>query len=135
MKNLAILSAWGFAAAFMGAAVLGLASNPLVGAEGIFVTNMAHNLVHLATAIAFVAVALTGVQTSIRFMQAFGVIYVLTGLLGFATLGSQEEGYLLGVIHINQLDNVLHVGLGAAIAAAGWVAQRELNRPIIARQA
>ncbi|MGD9657722.1 MAG: DUF4383 domain-containing protein [Methylocystis sp.] len=135
MKNLAILSAWGFAAAFMGAAVLGLVSNPLVGVEGVFVTNMAHNLVHLATAIAFVAVALIGAQSSIRFMQAFGVVYLLTGLIGFVALGSQEEGYLLGFIHINQFDNVLHFGLGVAIAAASWVSQRELRRPIIARQA
>ncbi|MGD9657003.1 MAG: DUF4383 domain-containing protein [Methylocystis sp.] len=135
MKNLAILLAWGFAAAFMGAAMLGLVSNPLVGSEGVFVTNMAHNLVHLATAIAFVAVALIGAQSSIRFMQAFGVVYLLTGLIGFVTLGSQEEGYLLGFIHINQFDNVLHFGLGVAIAAAGWVSQRELHRPIIARQA
>ena len=93
MKNLATTLAWAFAAAFLAAAVMGTVPNPLVGPGGLFVTNTAHNLVHLATAVAFVVVALRGETASIRFMQAFGVVYLLTGAFGFVMLGSQAEGH------------------------------------------
>jgi hypothetical protein len=134
MKNLAITLAWAFAAAFLGAAVTGFVPNPLVGRHGLFVTNTAHNLVHLATAVAFVVVALRGETASIRFMQAFGVVYLLTGAIGFVTLGSQAEGHLLHLVHINRLDNYLHVGLGIVIASAGWVSRRYTNRPVVTSQ-
>ena len=130
MKNLATTLASAFAAAFLGAAVMGFVPNPLVGPGALFVTNTAHNLVHLATAIAFVVVALRGETASTRFMQAFGVVYLLTGVLGFVMLGSQAEGHLLHLVHINGLDNYLHLGLGIAIAAAGEVSRRHTNRPV-----
>lgn len=132
MKNPAVILAWAFAAAFFGATVLGFVPNPLVGENALFVTNTAHNLVHLATAIGFVIVALLGKRASNRFMRAFGVIYMLTGVLGFVMLGSAAEGHLLHIIHINWLDNFLHVGLGIAIAAAGWYSQRSSGNPVIA---
>jgi hypothetical protein len=122
MKNLAVKVAWVFAASFLGATVMGFVPNPLVGENALFVTNSAHNLVHLATAIGFAVVALIGNKASIRFMLAFGVVYCLVGLLGFVALGSAAETHLLGIVHINFLDNFLHVGLGIAIAIAGYVA-------------
>jgi pimeloyl-ACP methyl ester carboxylesterase len=122
MKNLATTLAWAFAAAFLGAAMMGIIPNPLVGPDALFVANTAHNLVHLATAVAFVVVALLGERPSIRFMQAFGVVYALTGAIGFLTLGSQADGHLLHLIHINWLDNYLLVGLGLAIGSAGGCA-------------
>lgn len=134
MKNLATTLAWAFAAAFLGATVMGFVPNPLVGENALFVTNTAHNLVHLATAIGFAVVALVGERASIRFMQAFGVIYMLTGVIGFVMLGSASEGHLLHVIHINWLDNFLHVGLGIAIAIAGWFASSNACRQEVVPQ-
>ena len=121
-NNVAVKLAWGFAAAFVGATVMGFVPNPLVGEGALFVTNTAHNLVHLATAVGFAAVAIIGNKASTRFMLGFGVVYFLVGLLGFVALGSAPETHLLGVVHINFLDNFLHVGLGIAIAVAGYVA-------------
>lgn len=135
MKNPAVILAWAIAAAFLGATVLGFVPNPLVGGNALFVTNTAHNLVHLATAIGFVVVALLGAKASTRFMQTFGAIYMLTGLIGFVMLGSAADGHLFHIIHINWLDNFLHIGLGIAIAAAGWYSQRSSGHPVIAQQA
>lgn len=111
--------AWIFAAAFAGAGVLGFTSNPLVGAEGLFVTNAAHNLVHLVSGAAFAGAAFAGGRFVSRFMLTFGVVYLLVGVLGFALLGGAAQGHLLGLVHINTADNFLHVGLGAAILTAG----------------
>ena len=131
MKKVAVTLAWTFSVAFLGATVMGFVPNPLVGEDALFVTNTAHNLVHLATAIGFVIVALLGEKASIRFMQAFGVIYMLTGVIGLVMLGSAAEGHLFHIIHINWLDNFLHVGLGIAIAAAGWYSQNHKEQPVV----
>ena len=134
MKNPATTLAWAFAAAFLGATVMGFIPNPLVGEDALFITNTAHNLVHLATAIGFAIVARMGERASIRFMQVFGIVYMLTGVIGFVLLGSASEGRLLHIIHINWLDNFLHVGLGIAIAVAGWFANSNAGRRKVAPQ-
>lgn len=123
--------AWIFAAAFAVTTVVGFIPNPLVGADAVFVTNTAHNLVHLLTALGFAVVAFLGDRASVLFMKAFGVVYFLVGVLGFVMLGSAPEGHLLGMVHINQLDNYLHVGLAAIILTAGFLAtdRSRLLRP------
>ena len=70
--------------------------------------------------VGFTVVALAGPKASVVFMQAFGVTYLLTGVIGFLTTGFGGNGYLLGLVHLNTLDNFLHVGLGVVIGAAGW---------------
>ena len=117
----ATLVAWIFAGAFAVTTVIGFVPNPLVGADALFVTNTAHNLVHLLTAVGFGLVAVVGDRASVIFMKAFGVVYMLVGILGFVVLGAAPEGHLLGLVHINRLDNFLHVGLGVIILAAGFL--------------
>ena len=120
MKPKATSVAWVFAASFYVAAAVGFIPNPLLGPGGLFVANTAHNLVHLLTGVGFTIVALAGPKVSVVFMQAFGVIYLLTGVIGFLTTGFGGNGYLLGLVHLNTLDNFLHLGLGVVIGAAGW---------------
>jgi hypothetical protein len=120
MKLTAISVAWAFAVSFYAAAAIGFLPNALLGEHGVFVTNTAHNVVHLLTGVGFTIVALTGSKASIVFMQAFGVIYALTGVIGFLATGRAGDAHLLGLVHINTLDNFLHLGLGIAIGAAGW---------------
>jgi uncharacterized membrane protein len=120
MKVTAVSVAWVFAASFYTAAAIGFIPNPLLGPHGLFMANTAHNIVHLLTGVGFTVVALAGPKASVVFMQAFGVIYLLTGVVGFLATGLDGEGYLLGLVHLNALDNFLHLGLGVVIAAAGW---------------
>src|SRR5215468_8933387 len=112
MKLTPISVAWLFAASFYAAAAIGFVPNPLLGAHGLFVTNTAHNIVHLLTGVGFTIVALAGSKASVVFMQAFGVIYALTDLIGFLVTGHSGDAHLLGLVHINTLDNFLHMGLG-----------------------
>src|SRR5262245_21738350 len=120
MKLTPISVAWVFAASFYAAAATGFVPNPLLGAHGLFVTNTAHNIVHLLTGVGFTVVAVAGSKASVVFMQAFGVIYALTGVIGFLATGHDGDAHLLGLVHINTLDNFLHLGLGATIGVAGW---------------
>ena len=120
MKLTATSVAWVFAASFYAAAAIGFIPNPLLGPHGLFQTNTAHNLVHLLTGVGFTIVALAGSKPSVVFMQAFGVIYLLTAVVGFLATGQGGDGHLLGLVHLNTMDNFLHLGLGVVIGAAGW---------------
>lgn len=113
---------------FVVAGIAGYIPNPLVGEDGLFVTNTAHNVVHLATAVLFFVVAVFGDRAAARWMQIFGVVYLLVGVVGLFALGGSTETMLLGLVHINQPDNFLHLGLGAGIAAAGFYAAKA--RPV-----
>jgi hypothetical protein len=127
MDKLGTKLAWIFSAIFLLATIIGFVPNPLVGNDGIFLTNAPHNLVHLATAIGFLIVALMGNTASINFMLGFGVVYLLVGAVGFLVTGFGSEGMLLGIIHINALDNFLHLGLGITILIGGIYAKSPLG--------
>ena len=120
MRLTATSVAWVFAASFYAAAAIGFIPNPLLGPHGLFVADTAHNMVHLLTGVGFTVVALAGSKASVVFTQAFGPIYLLTGVIGFLATGLGGDGHLLGLVHINALDNFLHLGLGAVIGVAGW---------------
>lgn len=116
--------AWIFFGIFLLATVMGFIPNPLVGSDGIFLTNTSHNLVHLATAMGFFLVAKMGHASSIRFMQIFGLAYLLVGFVGFLVVRESSTGMLLGFIHVNVLDNYLHLILGVGILTARLVASK-----------
>jgi hypothetical protein len=109
--------------------VLGFIPNPIVGTEGFFVTNTAHDLVHLISGLLFlgaggivVALAVTKPSGVPLFMKIFGAVYLLIAVLGFAVLsGAGDTGSLLGFIEINAADNWLHVVLGLGILGAGFI--------------
>lgn len=110
-----------WAIAFIVAGIAGFIPNPLVGQGSVFETNLAHNLVHVVTAVAFAFFLTKTEAAQIVFMKAFGITYLGVGVLGFIWVGSSSQGMLLGFIQINSMDNFLHLGLGAGISASGWV--------------
>ncbi len=69
-----------------------------------------------------------------QFGYAFGAIYVLVGLLGFAVTGGTEfagtEGNNLIIFEVNPLANIVHILVGALLlggAARGAVASKQVN--------
>ena len=120
--NIGVRLSWAWAVAFFVVGIAGFLPNPLFGANSAVVTDIAHDIVHIVTAMAFGAMALLGNIASTRFMKTFGVVYLLVGTLGFVTLAGAPTGHLLGVIHINNVANFLHVGSGAGILASGLFA-------------
>lgn len=69
---------------------------------------------------------------------AFGAVYLLVGLLGFFGHKDGEEfagrdGHSLLGLTLNNLSNIVHLAIGAALlaaAAAGWKAARSANLTI-----
>lgn len=121
MKSVSNTLAWVLGLVFLLVGVLGFVDNPLVGDGGYFHTNLAHNVVHLATGVLFVFAGMASGAAARGFMKVFGVVYLLVAILGFVMGGGEEHTMLLGVVGINAADNWLHVGLGVVIFALGFV--------------
>ncbi len=104
-----------FGTTFLLVGILGFIPNPIVSANGIFVVNTMHNFVHLLTGAVFFGGVHFGYprQTTI----GIGLYYVCVAVIGFLT----KSDMMLGIIHINTADRWLHLGLAAAILAAGSV--------------
>lgn len=83
---------------------------------GIFAVDTPHNIIHLASGL--VALAAVGVgETYARiYAQVFGIIYALVTILGFMV----GTGELLGLVHVNQADNVLHLLIAASALYVGF---------------
>jgi hypothetical protein len=98
---------------FVLAGVAGFFPNPLVGPQGIFVTNPMHDYVHIGSGAVLILAGLTSFAKP--GLLLVGLIYAAVAVLGFV----MQEEMLLGLIHINDADRYLHVGLAVVILAAG----------------
>ena len=83
---------------------------------GMFAVNGPHNLVHLATGVIALAIALGSPANLSLFFKVFGVVYALVAVLGFFS-GDQP---LLGVIAHNTADLWLHVVIAAVSLWIGF---------------
>lgn len=99
--------------------ILGYVLNPAGGLLlGIFAVNGPHNVIHVVTGLLAITAAYMGWAR--LFCQAFGIVYLLVGLLGFVATDSQ--GMLLGLVSVNMAANLLHLAIGAATAYVGFAA-------------
>lgn len=103
--------AFAFGIVFILVALIGFIPNPLVSPEGLFAVNLAHNLVHLVTGAAFISGVLIYKGREDTVILSIGLLYMIVAILGFLTSGDR----LLGVVHINQADRWLHLGLAIII--------------------
>lgn len=110
-----------FGSVFILVGLLGFIPNPLVSPTGLFAVNTAHNIVHLATGLFILSGPLFfhGKENAILIMA--GSAYGLVALLGLLGIGGHM---VLGVVHINEADNYLHIFLSVALLAAGFLAPR-----------
>ena len=97
--------------------LIGFVPNPLVSPTGLFAVNAMHNLVHIFTGMAFVVGALLLVGKEALVVISIGLVYLAVAILGFFTSGDM----LLGIVHINEADRWLHLGLAIAILAVGFI--------------
>jgi hypothetical protein len=106
---------------FLAVGLLGFVPNPIVGEshDALFHADAVHNGVHIVSGILFLLVALAAPARAGLFLKVFGVVYLLLGILGMATIGSEGMTELLGFLPVNGADNYLHIGLGIVIFLAG----------------
>ena len=56
------------------------------------------------------------------------VYHLLLGVTGLISYGTDGFGKVLGILHVNGADNLLHVGLGLLILIAGISSRRLMVR-------
>jgi hypothetical protein len=88
---------------------------------GVLAVNGWHNVVHLLTGA--VGLALVGSYAGARlYALTLGLVYLLIALLGFVAASNDA---LFGLLAINVEDNILHILIGVAGAAAGLATPAE----------
>ena len=87
---------------------------------GIFHVDAVHNIIHLASGVAALLAASSPAYAKLYF-QIFGVVYAIVAVGGFIpALQFGEHPKLLGLIHVNLADNLLHVAIAAAALYLGF---------------
>lgn len=104
-----------FGIIFVLVGLLGFVSNPLVGANGLFMTNGLHNVVHLLFGIILLVAMRGGQAQSALWLKILGVVYLILAVLGLVLGGPM----LFGLVDINGADNWLHLVLGVVLLLAG----------------
>lgn len=107
---------------FIAVGLLGFVSNPIIGESenAIFHADKVHNMVHIISGALFLLVALFAPGSTSLFLKIFGVVYFLLGVLGLIDIGTDGMARLLGFLHVNGADNLLHIGLGIVIFLAAY---------------
>lgn len=82
---------------------------------GLFAVNPMHNMVHLLTGLVALVCGLSNNFAAKIFFIAFGIVYALVAILGFA----QGPGDLYGMA-INQADNWLHSAIALVCLYLGF---------------
>ena len=111
---------------FLIVGLLGFIPNPIVGTTEnvIFHADSLHSIIHIASGALFILVGLALPASAPGFMMLFGIVYLFLGVLGLINIGTSGEGTLLGFLHVNGADNILHVALGIVIFLAATVRPR-----------
>lgn len=81
---------------------------------GIFMVGTVHNIIHLASGLAALALSKTAANAKMYF-KVFGVIYAIVTVVGFI-----QGDTVLGLIHVNVADNLLHTAIAATALFLGF---------------
>lgn len=119
-----------FGFVFIAVGLLGFVPNPIIADshDAIFHADAVHSTVHIVSGVLFVVFSLGTAAYASVFMKIFGIVYFLLGVLGLMSIGSEGMTRLLGFLHVNGPDNILHMVLGVAIFAASMLRQ-PVTRP------
>lgn len=91
---------------------------------GVFQVSVLHNLVHLAFAVAGLAVAARA-RASRLYLIIGGLIYLVVWLYGLVAVGNDQ----LNILPVNDADNWLHLGLALGMVLLGIFVGREPRVP------
>ena len=98
--------------------LLGFTSNPLIGANALFVADSVHNGIHIILGSIFLAVAFWSSRNAELWLKIIGAVVFLLGFIGILTVPS-AGGTLLGIAYTNGTSNGFHLIAGIVIFIAG----------------
>lgn len=81
----------------------------------LFMVGAVHNLIHLLSGVAALAAGYTSEAYAKLYFKVFGVVYAVVTVVGFV-----QKDTVLGLIHVNMADNLLHLAIAVAALALGF---------------
>ena len=88
---------------------------------GLFMVGALHNIIHLASGVAAYFGSKTDEYASLYF-KVFGVVYALVTVIGFV-----QKTTVLGLIHVNLADNLLHTVIALAALTLGFGVNKKMS--------
>ena len=80
-----------------------------------FEVDPLHNVIHLASGIIAMLCAASGASYARMYLIIFGLVYGLVAVIGFAM-----GGEILGLMHVNMADNLLHTAIALVCLGVGF---------------
>lgn len=114
-----------FGIVFVLVGLLGFVPNPIVGPNGYFVTNTAHDFLHILVGAILLSLGYVSEHAAKLALYGTGAAYLLLAVLGFVQMGGSSEVMLLDAVHVNHNDNWLHVVLGVVLIVSGLAAKEQ----------
>ncbi len=127
-----IKAAYVFAAVFLLVGILGFVpaftpkddmGMPLL--LGLFMVGAIHNIIHLASGVAALLAARSSEAYASLYFKVFGVVYAVVTIVGFV-----QKDTVLGLIHVNLADNLLHLAIAAATLALGFALKPKVTATV-----
>lgn len=95
---------------------------------GVFATGTMHSLTYLVCGALALACAAAGGTYPKTYAKVFGVIFGLFTIIGFMV----SDGEVLGLLNVNQPDNVLHLVIAVSALYVGFNHEHSKSRPAAA---
>ena len=127
---------------FLVVGLAGFAKMDLLGTH----LSLAHNIIHIASGAVALYLGFSGTLSAARlFCLAFGAVYLLLGILGFA-LGGPDTSTVAGMagmgtdpnlwkiiprqLEFGRMDHIIHLLLGAIFLLGGFLTKADVARAI-----
>ncbi len=101
---------------FLLVGVCGFAAPTLLGAH----LTPPHNVVHIVSGVIALYFGFAGSLSGAKaFALIFGVVYLALGILGMALGVAPDHTWMVGPLHLGQVDHGIHILLGVVFLAGG----------------
>jgi hypothetical protein len=101
---------------FLLVGVCGFAAPTLLGAH----LTPPHNVVHIVSGVIALYFGFAGSLSGAKaFALVFGVVYLALGILGMAMGVAPDHTWMVGPLHLGQVDHGIHILLGVVFLAGG----------------
>ena len=101
---------------FLLVGVCGFAAPTLLGAH----LTPPHNVVHIVSGVIALYFGFAGSLSGAKaFALVFGVVYLALGILGMALGVAPDATWMVGPLHLGQVDHGIHILLGVVFLAGG----------------
>lgn len=116
-----------YGAIFILVGIMGFLDTGLVGENGFFLTNAAHDWTHVLLGVILLWAGQQNERAGYGSLMGIGALYALLAILGYATAGAEGHAMLLGLVHINGNDNWLHVLLSVVLIVSALSTRRHVR--------